>query len=63
MLVIGKILDTATGYAESANFAFAVAFTLVNRDPLHTRSGPIVRQANISLIPASAPGIKREDLT
>lgn len=58
-----KILDTATRYPDSANFASAVAFTLVNCDPLHTLSGPIVRHANISLIPASAPGIKREDLT
>jgi hypothetical protein len=63
VLVIGKNTGYRNGYAKSVNFAFAVAFTLVNRDPLHTRSGPIVRQANISLIPASAPGIKREDLT
>jgi hypothetical protein len=63
MLVIGKNTGYRNGYAESPNFALAVAFTLVNRGPLHTRSGPIVRQANISLIPASVPGIKREDLT
>jgi hypothetical protein len=42
MLVIGKILDTATDFAESTNFAFAVAFTLVNCYPLHTRTGAIV---------------------
>jgi hypothetical protein len=44
------MLDTATDFAESTNFAFTVAFTLVIRDPLHTRTDPIVRHDNISLI-------------
>src|ERR1700722_16463209 len=57
-----KMLDTATDFAESTNFAFTVAFTLVNRDPLHTRTDPIVRQANISLILAPAPGINERTL-
>jgi hypothetical protein len=56
------MLDTATDFAESTNFASAVAFTLINCGPLHTRSGPILRQANISLIAAPAWN-KREDLT
>src|SRR3984893_2503285 len=57
-----KMPDTATDFAESTNFAFAVAFTLVNCDPLHTRTDPIVRHANISLIPASARGINERTL-
>jgi hypothetical protein len=57
-----KMLDTATDFAESTNFAFAVTFTLVNCGPLHTRSGRIVRQANIRLIPAPAPGINERTI-
>src|SRR5882757_9753803 len=30
--------------------------------PLHTRTGPMVRHANISLIPAPAPGINERTL-
>src|ERR1700689_102179 len=56
------MLVSASDFAESTNFAFAVAFTLVNCVPLHTRSSPIVRQANISLIPAPAPGINERTL-
>jgi hypothetical protein len=62
MLVIGKNAGYRDGLAESTNFAFAVTFTLVNCGPLHTRSGPIVRQANIRLIPAPAPGINERTL-
>src|SRR3984957_1586626 len=57
-----KMLDSASDFAESTNFAFAVAFTLANCVPLHTRTGPIVRHANISLIPAPAPGINERTL-
>jgi hypothetical protein len=58
-----KMLDTVTDFAESTNFAFTVAFTLVNCEPLHTRTGAIVRQANISLIRAPCAWNKREDLS
>src|ERR1700761_6258813 len=62
MLVIGKMPDTATDFAELTNFAFAVVFTSVNCAPPHTRTGPIVRHANISLIPAPTPGINERTL-
>jgi hypothetical protein len=56
------MLDSASDFAESTNFAFAVAFTFVNGVPLHTRTDPIVRHANITLIPAPAPGINERTL-
>src|SRR5271163_1227098 len=63
MLVIGKNAGYRSRLCRIIEFRFRRGVYIGQLRPTaHTRSGPIVRHANISLIPAPAPGINERTL-